>query len=63
MYWRCSSSSERASSRSLLARTTSRRSDFRTSLRAEETSSLSPIATPSRSPTTSAMKTAASDSA
>jgi hypothetical protein len=33
------------------------------SLRADETSSLSPIATPSSSPTTSAMKTAASDSA
>jgi hypothetical protein len=63
MYWRCSSSEERASSRSLLARTTSPRSDCRMSLRAEETSSLSPIATPSRSPTTSAMKTPASESA
>jgi hypothetical protein len=63
MYSCCSSSLARASSRSLLARVTSLRSDLRMSLRAEETSSLSPIATPSRRPTTSAMKTAASDSA
>ena len=39
------------------------RQELRDSLRADETSSLSPIATPSSSPTTSARKTAASDSA
>jgi len=52
-----------AASRSVSARCTSFRSDSRMSVLADETSSLSPIATPSVSPTTSARKTAASDSA
>jgi len=62
-YWRSAASCDFAASRSVSARRTSLRSELRMSVLADETSSLSPIATPSSSPTTSARKTAASDSA